>query len=186
MKDSCIRIDRISVGWIDGTIHDEHTKIVFSNSYLQNFLDDFMLAILTVLGEYPTDEHKEIFRAEMEPVSAKWKLSVVEQAIHIQVVEYDSYESDNILSNKTVVLNKATFLHDFVKEMDSVLQRYGLLGYRMEWDSEFPLSLFLKIKDIASGQNALSLSVVIPKEENAGIEAKGSNFSVECDILKET
>jgi hypothetical protein len=70
--------------------------------------------------------------------------------------------------------------------MESVLQRYGLFGYRMEWESEFPLSLFLKIKDIASGRNNLRLSVVIPEEENAGIEVKGSDFSVECDILKET
>ena len=68
--------------------------------------------------------------------------------------------------------------------MDSVLQRYGLFGYRMEWESEFPLSLFLKIKDIASGKNALSLSVIIPEEENLLGEVKGSDFSAERDILK--
>lgn len=185
MKDSCIHIDRISSGWIDGTIHDEQTKIVFSNSYLQNFLDDFMLAILTVFDEYPADEHKETFRAEMEPISAKWNFSAIGQDIYIQVIEYDCYESSNILSDKTVVLNKAAFLYDFISEMDSVLQRFGLFGYRMEWESEFPLSLFLKIKDIVSGKNALCLSVVIPKEENAGIEANGSDFSVECNILKD-
>lgn len=144
-----------------------------------------MLAILTVLGEYPADEHKEVFRAEMEPVSAKWEISVVEQDIRIRVTEYDFYESDNILSQKTVVLNINVFLHDFVTEMNSILQRYGLLGYRMEWDSEFPLSLFLKIKDIASGQNALSLSVIIPPEENEGIEANGSSFVMERNIMKE-
>ena len=63
MKDRCIQITRISVGWIDGIIQDEHTKIVFSNSYFDNFLDDFMLAVLTVLSEYPSDYHKETLRA---------------------------------------------------------------------------------------------------------------------------
>ena len=181
MNDSCIHIDRISAGWIDGTIHDEHTVVIFSNSYLENFLDDFMLAILTVLGEYPADEHKNTFRAEMEPIIAKWMFSVVKDEIHIHVIEY---EDDDILSDNTIVLKTSVFLHDFVKEMASVLQRYGFWGYRTEWDSEFPLSLFLKIKDIASGANNLSLSVIIPQAENNGIEAKGSDFSLECDILK--
>lgn len=184
MENHCIHISRLSVGWIDGIIQDGKTKIFFSNSYLQNFPDDLMLAVLTVLGEYPADYHKETFRAEMEPTSAKWNFSLVGQDIHIHVIEYDGYESENILSDKTVILNKDKFLQDFIEEMDSVLQRYGLFGYRMEWESEFPLSLFLKIKDIASGKNALSLSVIIPGEENNGIEVRRSDFSLERDILK--
>ncbi|MCI6561302.1 MAG: hypothetical protein MR434_07855 [Ruminococcus sp.] len=56
----------------------------------------------------------------------------------------------------------------------------------MEWESEFPLSLFLKIKDIASGKNDLRLSVINPGADNKGIEITGSDFSVECGIMKET
>ena len=187
MKDSCIQITRISVGWIDGIIQDEQTKIFFSNSYMDNFLDDFMLAVLTILGEYSPDEHKETFRATIEPDSAKWSFSLVGQDIHIHEIVYGCYnDPESILSDKTVILNKDVFLQDFIAEMESVLQRYGLFGYRMEWESEFPLSLFLKIKDIASGKNELSLFVINPGENNKGIEIKGSDFSVECDILKET
>ncbi len=187
MKDRCIQITRISVGWIEGIIQDEHTKIYFNNSYMDNFLDDFMLAVLTVLNEYPADYHKETFRATIEPATAKWNFSLAVQDIHIREIVYGYYnDPETILGDTTVILNKDVFLQDFIAEMESVLQRYGLFGYRMEWESEFPLSLFLKIKDIASGKNDLRLSVVIPEEENAGIEVKGSDFSVECDILKET
>ena len=52
--------------------------------------------------------------------------------------------------------------------MDAVLHRFGLLGCRKEWDSDFPLSLFLKIKDIAAANNALSRSVVIPRNRISG------------------
>ena len=68
--------------------------------------------------------------------------------------------------------------------MDAVLHRFGLLDCRMEWDSEFPLSLFLKIKDIAAGNNALSRSVVIPPEQNFGAEAAGSDFAAECVLIQ--
>lgn len=187
MKDRCIQITRISVGWIDGIIQDKHTKIYFSNSYMDNFLDDFMLAFLTVLNEYPADEHKETFRATIEPASAKWNFSLVGQDIHIHEIVYESYnDPETILSDKTVILNKDVFLQDFIAEMESVLQRYGLFGYRMEWESEFPLSLFLKIKDIASGKNDLRLSVINPGADNKGIEITGSDFSVECGIMKDT
>ena len=68
--------------------------------------------------------------------------------------------------------------------MDAVLHRFGLLGCRMEWASEFPLSLFLKIKDIAAGKNALSRSVVIPPEQDFGAEAAGSDFAAECELIQ--
>jgi len=181
MKDRCIHIDRISVGWIDGSIHDEKTEIIFCNSYFDNFLDDLLLAVLTVIGEYPDDYNKETFRTTTGPTSSNWDLSLVDQDIHIHVIEVGDNPSD-----KTVVLNKDIFLQDLVAEMESVLQRYGLFGYRTEWESEFPLSLFLKIKDIASGKNDLRLSVIIPGEDNNGIEVNGSDFSVECDILNRT
>ena len=87
-------------------------------------------------------------------------------------------------SQKIAVLNKDAFLRDFVSETDALLRRFGLLGYRLEWESEFPLSLYLKIRDIASGQCKLSVSA-LPEEENCGMEAQCSDFAAECSNLNE-
>ena len=67
---------------------------------------------------------------------------------------------------------------------DALLRRFGLLGYRLEWESEFPLSLYLKIRDIASGQCKLSVSA-LPEEENCGMVAQCSDFAAECSNLNE-
>ena len=86
---------------------------------------------------------------------------------------------------RTIIAEYAKFIlvNIYVPNAQRELTR---LGYRMEWESEFPLSLFLKIKDIASGKNDLRLSVINPGADNKGIEITGSDFSVECGIMKGT
>lgn len=183
MKARCFRIDRLSAGWITGAVTDGTAEILFDNSWMTDFPNDLMLALLTVLGDYPADAHRETFRAELEPAVAEWTLSAEGDDLCFHVTTYEDGSMVKVLSQETVTLNKAVFLRDFTLEMDALLNRFGLLGYRMEWDSEFPLSLYLRIKDIAAGQNTAGAAGAVSPEDNWGTEACASDFRAERAIL---
>ena len=56
--DKSFSIEEVNAGWIRGNLSGEGGKIFFDASYITNFLDDFMLALLTALGKWPADERK--------------------------------------------------------------------------------------------------------------------------------
>lgn len=181
-----IQIGQISAGWINGKITDGKSTVYFSNSYITNFLDDFMLAILTVLGEYPADEHKEVFRTVEEPTASIWRLSInPNDCISICIDVFSSLEFKNFIHQDYLCFKITPFLQDFIAEMKCILNKFGLYGYRLEWGAEFPLSLFLKLKSIADENDAMSLSV-IPEAENLGFEADCTCFSAECKIINDS
>jgi len=156
-----IKINDISAGWIMGEITDGIETLYFRNSYISNFPDDFMLALLTAIGKYPDDERKNKFRAECEPVNCEWELSVSgEENLNIVVTSYENIHTDKIIGKKELKLDKNAFLRDFVAEMQEVLSEMGLYGYRLEWGHEFPLSLFVRLRNsLEDGEKISALSI---------------------------
>ena len=184
MNGRCFQVWQISAGWFKGCIADSQTKILFDNSWMTNFPDDLMLAILCALGELPDETDKTVFYAELEPARAKWALSADDETLSVHVTVYeDDSPTAAVLEDQTAVFDKNLFLRDFTAEMDDVLQRFGLLGYRSEWDAEFPLSLYLKIRDLAAGQQTVSCDDEVPAADNMGVEAARSDFAAERRLL---
>lgn len=75
------------------------------------------------------------------------------------------------------------FLTDFLREMERILVLYGLVGYRENWNYEFPLSLYLMLKNISKGKNKLAINKLKP-EEHYGTEALASDFDKEIKLLR--
>ena len=184
MNGRCFQVRQISTGWFRGCITDSQTKIMFDNSWMTNFPEDLMLAILCALGELPDEKNRTVFYAELEPTRAKWALSADAENLSVHVTVYENgSQTAAVLVDQTAVFDKNLFLRDFTAEMDDVLQRFGLLGYRSEWGSEFPVSLYLKIRDLAACQQTISCDDEVPAADNMGEEAVRSDFAAERRML---
>lgn len=185
MSSRCIQIYSVCAGWIDGCIAEGNMKYYFNYSYLHDFLSDLMTALLTVHGEWAADERKENFYAVLEPGKEFWKVSLDNGILEIKISQkYINTDGDEISEEVCFRFDDKLFLNDFLAEMKALLKKYGLLGYKTEWEYEFPLSLLLKLADISDGNNRLKLSDV-PSEENMGLDSVMSDFSAEADILNE-
>lgn len=175
-------IHSISSGWILGQISDGNNTHHFDNSYLTNFLDDFMLALLTVGGQWPADEGKHEFRTELEPAIEHWTLSRNLDQLHIHIKTYEDEATKVADEEVTLVCDYRSFLAEFISEMERVLSIYGLVGYRENWTFEFPVSLYLKLKDIAGDKNNLSYRT-LSAEDNCGCEVRVTDYTAEKDLL---
>lgn len=179
------RIHSISAGWILGQISDGNKTHYFDYSYITNFPDDFMLALLTVGGHWPIDERKHRFRTEREPSIEYWTVSKVQDKLHIHIKTYKDRHTEVACKEVLLVCGYHKFLEDFIAEMERVLSVFGLLGYRVNWTYEFPISLFLKLKDSSKDINALSYGT-LSAEDNVGSEVQVTDFARERELLKLT
>ncbi len=176
------KIMSISAGWIMGEISDGTEKHFFDYSYLTNFLDDLMKALLYVYGDWEQDELCNKFRAELEPAVEDWELSVSQGVLDINIKTYACEQSRQIKAENTIKIDFVEFLAAFVVEMERVIKYYGLVGYRENWSYEFPLSLFFRLKNIVQGQNELVLGEKLA-EEHFGTQAVVSDCVKEIELL---
>ena len=174
----CFSVEHISEGCISGYLRDDENEIFFDNSNTENFTEDLLLAVLSAVGEIAADEHRSIFWADLEPMQARWTVFGSNSRIRITVTNFDS--SRNVAQAAvTVTLDKDVLLRDMAAALGEVLERFGIYGYRYQWKHEFPLSLYLHIKDLAENGDSTALSKVISESENMGIAAEGSFLSKE-------
>lgn len=182
MPEKTFKIDQISAGWIMGYLSDGENTISFCASYLSDFLDDLMSGLIYILGRSPRDEPKNSFRVFEEPEYSIWDMGTSNERLIFHAVTYESQKSDKEIENKTVQIETEIFLNDFIDEMQDILQRFGLYGFRYEWGYEFPLSLFLQLKDIRDKTQLLTLSEK-DGSDNLDLEYCASSFECECDFL---
>lgn len=176
-------IHSISAGWIMGQMNDGNKIHYFDYSYITNFLDDFMLALLTVSGRWPADEQKNSFRTELEPAIEYWTVSKFQDKLHINIKCYKNRKAEVACEEVLLVCEYRRFLADFILEMERVLSVFGLVGYRENWSYEFPMSLFLMLKDSSNGINTLSY-VTLSAEDNVGSEVQVTDFTSEKELMK--
>lgn len=182
MRDRCFEISHISEGSISGFLRDDEREIFFDNGSGEDFIDDFMLAVLTVAGIHPAVEHRESFWAELEPMMAKWAFFGSNSRIRVTVTTYDNSRTVQEKS-ESLTLDKETLMRDVAEVLGDVLEKFGLCGYRHEWGHEFPLSLYLQLKDAVSGDAKTSLTKQISANENMGMPADGSVLSEELSLI---
>lgn len=173
----------ISAGWITGVIKDNNKEHLFDYSYIRNFLDNLMKALLYVNGAWPEDEKVFVFDNECEPVTEVWTLRKDNEKLNINITAFEDFTKQRFIEESVLVYDNYEFLTIFIFEIQSMLRKYGLLGYRDSWWHEFPISLFLKLIDIKEKKNLLSMSQ-IDIEENLGLEAQRSNLNNEIELIR--
>ena len=176
------QIFRIDAGWIMGEIKDGTQAHFFDYSWITNFLDDLMKALLCVHGDWEQDECAEQFRGELEPAVDRWYLQMKEGRLFIHIDRYKNEKEETTCEEINLEFDYYEFLKEFIHAMKGVLDKYGLLGYRKAWDGEFPVSLFLKLTDISEGTDKVNF-FMIPAEDNMGCETLGTELNLEMEVL---
>lgn len=175
---------QISSGWFMGEINNGQDGVLFDASYLTNFPDDFMRALLYALGRWPQDERSVCsFTMDSEPIVTDWEITTVEDYFVFRTSEYDPDRFRDCKTEKVLRIPIRSFLKDFLSEYNSVLNRFGLYGYRCEWGYEFPLSLFLQLSDIYNDSSEI-VSTIGDDVENSGLKHKSVDFEKELSYLK--
>lgn len=178
------KIMSISAGWIMGEIGDGEQKHFFDYSYITNFLNDFMETLLCIHGEWEPYAYKDKFRTELEPAIEDWHICREQDKMIINIKNYESEYSDKVEREIYLTFDFYEFMAEFVQEMDRILERYGLVGYRENWSFEFPVGLYLMLKNICKGQNRLAISKLIA-EQHFGTDATVSDLDKELKLLRE-
>ena len=179
--DRTFSIDGIFAGWIHGAISDGDNRFDLVASYITDFTNDFMLALLTALGEWDTDERKDRFKVEIEPSVSKWKVSLEGKELVFDIATFESEFAEREKWHDIVRVDKDRFLDDFLNTMSDVLHKFGLLGYRKEWSYEFPLSLYLKLYDLHTGNRIKTEQG--SANDNIGQEYVRTNLDVEKGLI---
>ena len=174
-------IRQIISGWMTFIIWDGRKEYFYDVSYLTNFPDDFMMALLTAVGRWPEDERKNRFTTDEEPRFSEWEVSSEGDDLVFRVVAYESSIRKEKSEEIVIRVKRDDFLEDFLSEMSDVLRRFGLLGFRTEWSYEFPLSLFLSLKNAYDGR----LDPVTWKDgsDNMGREYRSTDFAKEKEMM---
>ena len=140
------------IGWATYIVEVNGQKLEFTASYITDCLSDFLRSLMH-LNSFcvPKDEIKKETECEWEgePEGIIWSFELKEKNIlNIKAVYYE----DEFSKDKTKTLIKTEYPYDdfimiVLKEIDALIKRHGLLGYREEWcDFDFPLTTFLKLK----------------------------------------
>ena len=176
-------VQQVLAGRMTFIIRDDTEEYFFDVSYLTNFPDDFMLALTAAIERWPNDERADSFTTDEEPRFSEWEVTADGDNLIFRVTTYESSSRGKMTGASVITVNRDRFLKDFVSEMSDVLQRFGLFGYRREWNYEFPLSLFLQLKSYVSDREILE----IQKEgsDNCGGEYWSTDFNREREELKD-
>ena len=160
-------------GWATCILEMNGQKLEFTASYLSDCLSDFLqsLMLLNPLC-VPRDEARRESECqwEGEPDGVIWSF-VLKENNRLNIIA-DYYEDEHNKEKTTTMINTEypydDFLRIVLKEIDALIKRHGLIGYREEWDEfDFPLSTFLKLKHY-----------IIYKQKYPVIEAQGE-FDIE-------
>lgn len=173
-------------GWAEGFIKINSLEYEFVASDLTKPLEDMLNAIINlipslVLAHQCLDSTSFVW--EEEPACTEWRMKLLkEDTLQLKVL----YCEDSLNPEFNTIIDEPCNLMDFIsaiiKELDNILDNYGVLGFKQTWGThEFPISGYLKLKSFLLG-NIASLTADPNKANRRGIYK--SNFKNELDILK--
>ena len=177
------RVQQVLAGWMTIIIRDDTKEYFFDVSYLTDFPNDFMLALVSAIGRWPKDERADSFTTDEEPRFSEWEVSADGDNLVFRVISYESSSRKEKKSESVITVDRDCFLRDFVSEMSDVLRRFGLFGYRREWNYEFPLSLFLQLRSFVSDHDI----PLVQKDgsDNLGRDYLSTDFDRERKMLSD-
>ena len=158
-----IEFHTVHVGWIEGRIMSNEKDIYFSYSWITNFLDDLLKAVLYI-GGHIEDTNLEKFTAESEPAVDDWLLSKKENVLMIDIKSYENNTRKELIENIIIQCDYYDFIKSLFNALTKLIEKIGLYGYRIEWDEEFPLALYLKLYDIVNNTHFFDLKELTIEE----------------------
>lgn len=115
---------QISAGWIKGEIKNQERCILIDASYITNFPEDIMVALLYVLGRWTEDEYRNSFYVEHEPAQSRWTIKLENEDLVFREI---TYRNGLILLtlgediHNHIVLNMCLFCHLPVNSLSMII-----------------------------------------------------------------
>lgn len=141
------------IGWSTCIVEVNGQVLEFRASYLSDSLGDFLRSLMFLNSLcVPKGEicSETVCEWEGEPARIVWSFELKENNILKITAVYYENEFDKT-NTKTLIKTEYPyddFLLMVLIEIDALIKRNGLIGYREKWyDFDFPLTTFLKLKN---------------------------------------
>lgn len=137
-------------GWATGYLSvNDHDKVHFTCSYTSEGISALLFRLYQLAADIPLYEMdpNPMFWDE-EPDGTCWSLKRTgenELLIHVEHLHEDTGKREILINEK---INFWEFVSIVMKQADLLLQRLGFIGYVKSWGSEFPLTSYLRLKEI--------------------------------------
>jgi hypothetical protein len=138
--------------WIvDGFIEINSQRSSFDVTYVTDCLRNLLNALMYLNPDCVSKDDglrtNTSCQWDAEPCITAWNFtSKPDGMLHVIV----THEVEGKIGNITDIDTECSYdslLEVIIREVDSVIKKYGIVGYKENWDHEFPLSTFLKLKN---------------------------------------
>lgn len=182
-----IQIDFSSVcaGWLCGQIKIANTEYYFDYSYITNFLDDLLKGLLYIDNHLEDELYLERFTAYWEPAIDDWYFVKDNQKLNITITSYEDESRKSKIEQIEFECNYYEFVDALIQGLTIFLKKVGLYAYHIEWGEEFPLSYYLKLKDVCQKESQIHLEK-LSLDETYEQGGRVSNIFKELDLLTQT
>lgn len=192
-------------GWLDLIIEINGTYYFYNYRWTYDVLGEISNILVNLIPLYEDSfNRKSCFLADSEPIIDLWEFQKKDDILFIDITSFKGVDLNNIVIEKNLFKNyninknllRAHILEEqkiqiefnlFVKEMvcsfDSLLKKYGIVGYRENMVRfEFPLSFYLILKNYISTKRKFDLKE-IPAGEKQISSALASDLQLEINFL---
>ena len=179
------------IGWAEGFIEINSQRCEFNPSYLTNALGDLLDSLVELLTHKPNPNKKKFntvfFDWNEEPNGLEWVLTRLEdEKVSLLIKSYDDIDSKEDEQGAIAVDTICTLsdlLTEIIKEMDSLLTKHGIVGYRETWTAhDFPLSSYLKLKHFLNVNRQFEMEY-IPGEQKGYRGYYKSDLNFELSLI---
>lgn len=180
-----IELSSVFAGWIRGQIKVADIEYYFTYSYITNFLDDLLKTLLNIDNQLGNKMHLERFLTYCEPEVDDWYFMKDNQKLKITITRYEDESRKGKIKQVEFECDYYEFVDTLIQALTIFLKKVGLYAYHIEWGQEFPLSYFLKLKDVCQNKQQIILKELIV-DEIYGQTGRVSNIFKELNLLTQT
>lgn len=180
-----IEFSSVYAGWLCWQVKVADIEYYFTYSYITNFLDDLLKTLLNIDNQLGNKMHLERFLTYCEPAVDDWYFVKDNQKLNITITRYEDESRGNKVKTIEIDCGYYEFVEALIQGLTVFLKKVGLYAYHIEWGQEFPLSYYLKLKDICQKKQQIILKKLIVDDtyEQTG---RVSNIFKELDLLTQT
>ncbi|MBM7602944.1 hypothetical protein JOC75_000914 [Metabacillus crassostreae] len=171
------KYDFIDQWVVDGFIEINSQKFSFNVTYVSDCLGDLLSALLylnstCISSDYGLSNNTSC-EWDSEPFITMWNFTLKKNGmLHIIVTFENKIKIDTEYPYDS-------FLEVILKEVTALIKNYGIVGYRANWDYEFPIGSYLLLKNYLLTKEPYFLDV---KRDEYG-ENKISNLVKDIQLL---
>lgn len=168
---------------VDGFIEINSQRSSFNVTYVSDCLGDLLSALLLLNSNCVSKEDglRTVTSCHWnsEPCITTWNFTLKSNGILQVIVKCDAMEGNEDKTDIDTECPYDNLLELIILKVDSLIKEHGIVGYKENWDHEFPMSTFLILKNYLLNNKTYSLEEI---GDEYG-EIKISDLSNDIELL---